>query len=596
MASIKGKIRHMTFNKKMQLFVAVAISLVALIIFVVTIVYQTTSMTNKSKKLAYEQVSLLSDNFSAELYALTQISYGINLNSSIQNYLRNQDSDTPTNYSMVNQVSDDLRSYLNMNPNINFIAVVDNAFDDTVYSGYYALIESDFNAQYKNDFDESIGSGRGLQKINFGSAYFDGDNKTLTVYQPLIDTSKLNRRLGTLCLNVNKDYLLPDNEKSDFSIEMYVIDTAGRVVMAEGNDTDRLDFDLAEYRSVDSGSFVKDHSMYVLKKINQYDFYIVGKIPVEQFYKEAIYIAVVMAVLVFMFVLMSVFVVSHLIERNYQPMKKVVESMEKMVSGDLSTRLPLDDSGVDFLLLTEGFNDMMDTIDRLINEVKTEHDQKEQIRFNALQSQIKPHFLYNTLDSIHWSAAADGNKEVSRLVKALASYYRLCLSKGEDIISLGLECEQVTSYMDIQNIRYNQMVTFTTTIPIELSNQKIPKMTLQPLVENAIYHGIRIKENKTGCIEITAKREEDRVIVMVGDDGRGANQEDLKKINEALMSDGVAYGYGLQNVNKRIKLLYGNHYGLMFHSNRSGGITVEVHLPNMTQEDWQHSNQGEIIL
>ena len=132
---------------------------------------------------------------------------------------------------------------------------------------------------------------------------------------------------------------------------------------------------------------------------------------------------------------------------------------------------------------------MMDDINQLMIKNREEQHQLDQIRFNSLQSQIQPHFLYNTLDCIHWQASADGNKEVSDLIVALAAYYRICLSNGKDIIPLSVELEQIRYYLIIQNKRYGDIIHYENKVDEKYLGVLLPKLTLQPLVENSIYHG-----------------------------------------------------------------------------------------------------------
>ena len=177
--------------------------------------------------------------------------------------------------------------------------------------------------------------------------------------------------------------------------------------------------------------------------------------------------------------------------------------------------------------LAEGFNDMMDRIDALMEQVKLEQHQIEQISFNALYAQIKPHFLYNTLESIHWQAVADGNKEISTMVKAMAQYYRICLSRGKELIPLGQELEHIRSYLVIQNMRYDNIIVLEDQIAKDYYQVQIPKMTLQPLVENAIYHGIRIKEGGKGKVILSLQRKGDAVCIFLADSGSGMPAEKI---------------------------------------------------------------------
>ena len=175
-----------------------------------------------------------------------------------------------------------------------------------------------------------------------------------------------------------------------------------------------------------------------------------------------------------------------------------------------------------------------------MEQVKLEQHQLEQIRFNALQSQIQPHFLYNTLECIHWQAIAEGNKEISTMVKALAKYYRICLSKGHDVITIREEVEHIRNYMIIQNMRYDNIIRSEIVVESQVEESLIPKLTLQPLVENSIYHGMKVKEGKTGTLYLTAYKNED-------------------------------------------ELLFGEGYGLNYQKNDSGGVTVVIHLPYQTE-------------
>jgi two-component system sensor histidine kinase YesM len=253
--------------------------------------------------------------------------------------------------------------------------------------------------------------------------------------------------------------------------------------------------------------------------------------------------------------------------------------MEAVSNGQLEIRMNEENAGEDFKKLALGFNSMMEEIYILMEQVKLEQQQLQQIRFNALQAQIKPHFLYNTLDCIHWQALADGNKEVSTLVKALASYYRICLSKGKDIITLSQEISHIENYLIIQNMRYDNIVESEINVKGEFLEVKIPKMTLQPLVENAIYHGIKIKDGHKGKIIIMAAKDKEDVIIEVTDSGSGMTEEQIGEINNSISEVDETFGYGVRNVNKRIEIMFGKQYGLHFIKNEVNGVTVQIRLP-----------------
>ena len=215
---------------------------------------------------------------------------------------------------------------------------------------------------------------------------------------------------------------------------------------------------------------------------------------------------------------------------------------------------------------------------------KEEQEQMKRIELNSLQSQIQPHFLYNTLECIHWQAASDGNIEISTMVKALAQYYRICLSQGNDIIPIERELEHIKNYLIIQNMRYGDIIELNIDVPEQYRQVKIPKLTLQPLVENSIYHGIKVKEGRKGNIKIFTEQEGKDFFLIVCDNGEGMSEERVNYLNQQISEFDKNIGYGINNVNKRIELMFGKEYGLTFYRNPEAGIRVKIRLPDSTRE------------
>ena len=249
--------------------------------------------------------------------------------------------------------------------------------------------------------------------------------------------------------------------------------------------------------------------------------------------------------------------------------------------------------------LARSFNCMLDEIERLvkkqdetIQELKRERDfvaevqkQKRKAELKALQSQINPHFLYNTLNAITWQAADKGEEEISILSSSLGRFFRISLSKGEEVISLREEIEHVTSYLEIQSIRYGEKLNYDVEADSSLMEYKVLKLILQPLAENSIYHGIKEKA-QAGWIHIRAQlihvdEGNDRLQISVWDNGLGIACDMLKKINYSLANGETnsADGYGIFNVNERIRLYYGEQYGLLYESEEGEWTKAILTLP-----------------
>ena len=249
--------------------------------------------------------------------------------------------------------------------------------------------------------------------------------------------------------------------------------------------------------------------------------------------------------------------------------------------------------------LARSFNCMLDEIERLvkkqdetIQELKRERDfvaevqkQKRKAELKALQAQINPHFLYNTLNAITWQAADKGEEEISILSSSLGRFFRISLSKGEEVISLREEIEHVTSYLEIQSIRYGEKLNYDIEVDSSLMEYKVLKLILQPLAENSIYHGIKEKA-QAGWIHIRAQlihidKVNDRLQISVWDNGLGIACDMLKKINYSLANGETnsADGYGIFNVNERIRLYYGEQYGLLYESEEGEWTKAILTLP-----------------
>ena len=215
----------------------------------------------------------------------------------------------------------------------------------------------------------------------------------------------------------------------------------------------------------------------------------------------------------------------------------------------------------------------------------TTKDTKEQIRIREaelelLQIQINPHFLYNTLDTIIWLAEGGDEKRVVGMVKSLSAFFRTSLSRGRDIITIREELLHAKSYLEIQQFRYQDILDYEIDVPESFGEYSIPKITIQPLIENALYHGIK---NKRGGGRITVKgyREGDDIVISVADDGIGMTEERLAEVVAGLSKNQPADSaiYGLYNVNERIRLKFGEKYGISLHSVHGQGSTCNILLP-----------------
>ncbi|MGN1139917.1 MAG: sensor histidine kinase [Oliverpabstia sp.] len=228
--------------------------------------------------------------------------------------------------------------------------------------------------------------------------------------------------------------------------------------------------------------------------------------------------------------------------------------------------------------LTETFNVMTQKIQELMVQIIEEQQAKRKSELKALQSQINPHFLYNTLDSIIWMAEEGKNEEVVVMTASLAKLFRQIISNEEEEISIFQEVEYCRNYLIIQKMRYKDKLEFEIDLDPDIKGEKIIKLVLQPLIENAIYHGLKYKESK-GMLMLKGYGQGDDIIFEIIDNGVGMDQDTMEHIFERHKVNYRSNGVGVYNVERRIRLSYGQEYGISYESELGKGTVATVKIP-----------------
>jgi two-component system sensor histidine kinase YesM len=279
--------------------------------------------------------------------------------------------------------------------------------------------------------------------------------------------------------------------------------------------------------------------------------------------------------------------------RVTQPILNICDFLQKVETGDLTLRTA-ETGSIEIEKLSTQLNRMIGRIAALLNEIYQEQLFKRKVALKALHAQINPHFLYNTLDSISWMIESDRREVATGLIKSLATFFRIGLSGGREIISIQDEVKHAESYLKIQKVRYQDKLDYLFDIDESVLQAPIVKITLQPLIENAIYHGIKLKTDGRGIICITGAQVDDHTVrLTVVNNGPGMDERKLAELRAALQEADITpetsgKGYSLQNINSRIKLYFGKEYGLHYSSNPKTGTRVEILLPLFYDEKQDH--------
>ncbi|RFZ77773.1 sensor histidine kinase [Lacrimispora amygdalina] len=291
--------------------------------------------------------------------------------------------------------------------------------------------------------------------------------------------------------------------------------------------------------------------------------------------KTRLFIVFMITLILFILVLIN----SYISSRITNPIKELEKSVGILEEGDLETAVSIGGS-YEIQHLGNSIKNMAIQIRVLMDDIVTEHEAKRKQEFDTLQSQINPHFLYNTLDIIVWMIENEQKNEAVKAVTALARFFRISLSKGKSVITVRDELEHVRSYLMIQHMRFKNKFSYEIQAEEECMELTSLKLILQPLVENAIYHGMEFMDGE-GEIKLSVMRKGEDLIIRVSDNGLGMTEDQV----QSLFSDAVhvtsakGSGIGVKNVNERIKLYFGERYGLTIDSEPDEGTTITILLP-----------------
>ena len=340
---------------------------------------------------------------------------------------------------------------------------------------------------------------------------------------------------------------------------------------------------IAETKGYDSRQIQLTNNVYVLTELTQkamgdYIYYEAGylKKVENDMFARILAVGIILGIFVFVIVALVVKKSFRLAGEITDPIGGVSDNVRKVGHGNFDI-IPVETNVIEVKELDRGILKMAGRIQTLLENVKEEERKQHMIQLELLQAQVNPHFLYNTLDTIVWMVEADMHDEAIEMLTHLSVFFRTVLSKGEDVISLHDEVLHTKSYLEIQQIRYSDILDYTIELPQDMEEIRLPKMTLQPLVENALYHGVKEKRGKSS-IWITFEDAGRDIVIQVKDDGIGMTEDRLREVQEGLKNN-QSVGFGMSAVEGRLKLYYGEEYGLDICSKYQEGTVIRVNIP-----------------
>lgn len=456
------------------------------------------------------------------------------------------------------------------------------AFDVTKESWFATTLEKTENIHFTNPrvqhiFDNSENQYRWVLPLSRAVEITQGGSTTQGVLLIDLRYDSLEQLFSNVSLgNGGYVYLISSSAELIYHPKIQLIDSK----LYEENHVKAAGYKDGSHKEVFEGK----NRMVTVKSVGYTGWKLVGVTPDEGITLNSIKAKLFVVFLIGFFLFILMIINAYISSKITDPIKELERSVAELESGVLDT--PVYSGGsYEIRHLGTSIQKMAEQIKVLMEDIVIEHESKRKSEFDTLQSQINPHFLYNTLDIIVWMIENERQSEAVKAVTALARFFRISLSKGKSIIKVSDELEHVKNYLMIQEMRFKNRFTYKVTADEDVLMLASLKLMLQPLVENSIYHGMEFMDGD-GEIEVRAYKDGDGLYVCVSDNGLGMKESSVKNLLNASQpvdsqQDGTSKGSGIgvRNVNDRIKLYFGEEYGLMIESEPDEGTKITIHLP-----------------
>lgn len=471
------------------------------------------------------------------------------------------------------------------------------AYDQIVSS---MILANDYNINFKEEMDES------LYKLVVSSITFDTieeDGTLKNPYKLIEDLRTESNNLLTMTTDRESRIWLQSLLRNLDTLEDRVEDIKAN---QEAGGQYEKNIDMLYNDIYILTELVQDDIQYYIyyqtKSIEQLK---------HQLNKEVEHVIIISVFLGGCIVISVILITSAILNSITKPIQELCLITSRIAEGNFSDRAKMQTED-ELEALSESVNDMSENLEVMVNQIKEDERKMRHAELRLLQEQINPHFLYNTLDTIVWLIEGDDPEKAVDIVVALSEFFRLVLSKGKEYISIREEEKHIKGYLEIQQVRYLDILEYEIDIAPELYQYKILKLTLQPLVENALYHGIKYKRAMgkiwvTGTLQKGEEPKEDRILLCVRDNGIGMDEEEVRRLQAEIGKPckETEKGFGLANVNERIRMNFGMEYGMAIESKKGSGTKVSIIIPavklyerssgELFQEGIAGENRGEGI-
>ncbi|MEI3437138.1 MAG: sensor histidine kinase [Blautia sp.] len=581
-------LRHFK-SVRSALFAAISVMVLCAVVIVVAISLRFTRTSVFDNAVVYTRTIVRQTNQNIDSYIdyMDNIVTMVSGSRDTQSFLYDKDEETLQISECRQRLVEQFRTILKSRNDIRNIGLIQKDGNRLFNNGGQqknAYLDLDTQAWYKN----AITSNRSVLTSSHVQHVIRGERPwVITVSRGVRNFTGSGNREGVVFIDLNYSAISELCDQNSIGSKGYVflLDQDGNVVyhpqqqqLYNELQTENIDLVMNTDKETLMDGSGDNARIYTISRSEKTGWTVVGCTNVAELLKDSkkarsIYVLVAAILVVVALVL------SNFIARNItRPLQQLRDSMARVQEGDFGAAEVEVTSRNEVGSLTRSFNVMTSRIQELMKQNIYEQQQKRKSELKALQSQINPHFLYNTLDSIIWMAEGKKNEEVVVMTASLARLLRQSISNEEEQVPIGQEVEYARSYLTIQKMRYKDKLEFQIQVDAQIMGVPIIKLVLQPLIENAIYHGLKYKEGK-GLLIVRGYREGENAVLQIRDNGAGMDEQTLSHIFEKHKVNYRSNGVGVYNVQKRLQLYYGMDYGITYSSKQGDGTTASIVIP-----------------
>ncbi len=573
------------------IFATVAVLVLSAVVIVtgVSMKFTNTSIFENSSEYTHTIIQQMNQNIDSYIDYMENIAYLISSNEDVQDYLFDEKIDNEGRYRILNQ----FQTILDSRSDIRNVGIISKNGRMLINDGSKSVNQDlDLNTQewYATALEKPNGpilTSSHVQHIISGERPW-----VITLSRGIRDRSGSGEKEGVFFIDLNYSAISELCDQSTVGTKGYafILDAKGNIVyhpqqqqLYNELQTENISLIMDTDEDTVLTGTGNDGKLYSISRSEKTGWTVVDCTNVKELLSKSRQAQSVYVLTAIILVIVALLFSRFMARSITLPIQKLRDSMKKVQEGDFSVSDVVVDSKNEIGSLTKSFDVMTHRIHELMEQNVHEQEEKRKSELKALQSQINPHFLYNTLDSIIWMAEGKKNEEVVLMTASLARLLRQSISNEDEVVPIANEVEYARGYLTIQKMRYKDKLEFQIEVDSSILYIPLIKLVLQPIIENAIYHGLKYKESK-GLLIVKGFMKDGNAVLQVIDDGVGMDEETLAHIYDKHKVNYHSNGVGVYNVQKRLKLYYGEDYGITYTSELGKGTTATITIPGRQEE------------